>query len=237
MAVYVLVHGGGHGGWCYKPVAKLLRMKGYEVHTPSLTGCADRQHILNPHIDLDTHIMDIVNLLIFEDLTEVILVGHSYGGMVVTGVVDRAADRVGHLVYLDAAIPENGEALLDVSPGLRAFQEANKVVDGVELGLFPGEATVSLYGIHDSGLSAWVAPRLTPHPWKCFEQKLYFTNPADVAGKPRTIINCTSTLAVRDTATMHRWTTGERVWEIDTGHDLMLLEPERVAEMLLRLAQ
>src|ERR1700756_204560 len=99
MATFVLVHGGGHGGWCYRKVARLLREAGHEVFTPTLTGLAERSHLVSPSTDLETHIADIVNLLAWEDLQDIILVGHSYGGMVITGVADRAADRIAELVY------------------------------------------------------------------------------------------------------------------------------------------
>ena len=100
MAIYVLVHGGAHGGWCYRDVARLLRSAGHDEYTPTLTGLGERSHLLGPGIDLDTHITDVMAVLHYEDLRDVILVGHSYGGMVITGVADRAADRVGHIVYL-----------------------------------------------------------------------------------------------------------------------------------------
>ena len=115
MRTYVLVHGGGHGGWCYQPVARIIRSKGHEVYAPRLTGLGDREHLLSPAVDLDMHITDIVKLLEFEDLRDVILVGHSYGGMVITGIADRATDRVGHIVFLDAATPKNGQSLVDVA--------------------------------------------------------------------------------------------------------------------------
>ena len=108
MATYVLVHGGGHGGWCYHPVARLLEARGHTVYAPTLTGLGERSHLLSPAIDLDVHIHDVVQLLHYEDLRDVILVGHSYGGMVITGIADRATDRIGQLVYLDAANPVNG---------------------------------------------------------------------------------------------------------------------------------
>jgi pimeloyl-ACP methyl ester carboxylesterase len=98
MATFVLVHGGGHGGWCYQAVARILRSHGQEVYTPTMTGLGERAHLLSPAIDLDSHITDIVKVLDYEDLRNVILVGHSYGGMVITGVADRATDRIGHLV-------------------------------------------------------------------------------------------------------------------------------------------
>ena len=90
MATYVLVHGGSHGGWCYKKLSPLLRAAGHEVHSPTLTGLGEREHLLRPDVNLDLHITDVVNLLEYEDLANVILVGHSYGGMVITGVADRA---------------------------------------------------------------------------------------------------------------------------------------------------
>ena len=95
MATYVLVHGGGHGGWCYQRVARLLQAAGHTVYVPTMTGVGERVHLVSPAVDLDLHIRDIVAVLEFEDLHDVILVGHSYGGMVITGVADRAAERVG----------------------------------------------------------------------------------------------------------------------------------------------
>src|SRR6185436_14666879 len=128
MATYVLVHGGGHGGWCYQKVARLLQAEGHEVYAPTMTGVGDRSHLLAPGIDLDLHIRDIVALLHYEDLHDVILVGHSYGGMVITGVADRAADRIGKVVYLDAANPENGQSLVDVAgPHMLMAREMGEV--------------------------------------------------------------------------------------------------------------
>jgi pimeloyl-ACP methyl ester carboxylesterase len=165
MAVFVLVHGGGHGGWCYQPVARRLRAQGHEVHCPTLTGVGERSHLLAASINLDTHITDVVALLDFEDLSEVILVGHSYGGMVITGVADRALGRVGQLVYLDAAIPHDGEALSAVSPGLLALAPRNRRIDGVDLCLWPDDpAVAAIYGLAGSPLADWAMARLTPHP-------------------------------------------------------------------------
>src|SRR5438874_748553 len=103
MATFVLVHGGGHGGWCYAKVAPRLREAGHLVYCPTLSGLADRAHLVGPEIDLNTHIEDVARLIFFEDLADVILAGHSYGGMVITGVGDRVPERIAHLVFLDAA--------------------------------------------------------------------------------------------------------------------------------------
>jgi hypothetical protein len=200
MATYVLVHGGGHGGWCYQPVARIMRGKGQEVYTPTLTGLGERQHLLSP------------------------------------AVADRATDRVGHLVFLDAATPRNGQSLVDVAgPVILAARKGGRMVDGMELVLYPGEDPMRFYGVTDPEQIAWMKPKLTPHPWKCFEQKLMLENEAEMRKILQTHIVCTSTLAFRDLPALREASKG-RVWDIDTGHDLMISEPQVVADMLLRLA-
>lgn len=236
MRTYVLVHGGGHGGWCYQRVARLLREAGHEVYTPTLTGLGERAHLLRPEVDLDTHIADVIGLLKYEGLRDVILVGHSYGGMVISGIADRAPDRIGHLVYLDAATPVNGESLAmhakAIMDGLRAGMQ---VVNGVELVMFPSVEMARYLGMKKPEDIAWVVERLTPHPWKAFAQPLRLTNEAALWKIPQTHIVCTSTLATRDRARMDQLTQG-RVWDIDPGHDLMITEPGKTADALLRVA-
>ena len=237
MATFVLVHGGGHGGWCYQPVARLLRANGHEVYTPTLTGLGEREHLLSPAVDLDLHITDVVKLLQFEDLRNVILVGHSYGGMVITGVADRATDRIGHLVYLDAAWPENGQSLVDhAGPAINIARKDGRMVDGMELVLFPGKDPLGYFGVTDADTIAWMHTKLTPHPWKCFEQKLVLNNEAAMRRIPQTHIVCTWTLQMRDVPRLKEATQG-RLWDIMTGHDLMLSEPVKVAELFERVAK
>ena len=185
MATYVLVHGGGHGGWCYQRVARLLRAAGHEVYTPTLSGLGERSGLISPRIDLSMHIDDVVAVLHYEDLHDVILVGHSYGGMVITGVADRAADRVGRLVYLDAANPVNGQSLVDVAgPIIEVVRPYGTIADGVELVLLPGPGAGSMYGVTDPDDLAWMHERLTGHPWICFEQKLELTQRRGAVGHP-----------------------------------------------------
>lgn len=237
MANFVLVHGGGHGGWCYQPVARRLQAAGHIVYAPSLPGLGEHAHQMHAGIDLDAHIDDVVNLLHSEDLKEAVIVGHSYGGMVITGIADRAAGRVGHRVYLDAAYPENGQSLDDHTSGMmQRTRSAGRVVDGVELVLFPGADPLGFYGVTDPAMIEWMKPRLTPHPWKCFEQKLVLTNEAAMRTIPESHIICTATIPGRDMETLRRWAKG-RVWDIDTGHDLMLTEPDWVAARLLEIAE
>jgi len=236
MATFVLVHGGGHGGWCYQPVARLLQKAGHIVYAPSLTGLADRAHLVSDKVDLDTHITDVARLLEYEDLRDVILVGHSYGGMVITGVADRATDRVGHRVYLDAAYPVHNESLLEhAGPMISAARQGGRIVDGVELVQFPETAGPEFYGVTDPVQNAWAKARLTPQPWKCFEQKLQLHNEAAMRAIPESHIICTVTKPGRDMALLQQRSNG-RVWDIDTGHDLMITEPDWVADKLLLVA-
>ena len=238
MATYVLVHGGGHGGWCYQRVAKILRARGHDVYTPTLTGLGERSHLLDATVDLHRHVEDVVAVLHYEDLRDVILVGRSYGCMVVTGAADQAAGRVGKLVFLDAATPVNGQSLLDVAgPVIGAVRPMGETRDGMELVLLPGPEAGLLYGVTDPDDLAWMAQRLTPHPWKCFEQPLELTDEAALWAIPQYHIVCTSTLATRNREQMAAARAEGRLWDIDTGHDLMLTEPERTAEALAAVAE
>jgi pimeloyl-ACP methyl ester carboxylesterase len=235
VATFILVHGGGHGGWCYKFVAERLRAKGHLVHAPSLTGLGERGHLLHAGINLDTHITDIVRLLEAEDLHDAILVGHSYGGMVVTGIADRAPDRVGHLVYLDAANPLNGQSLVDVAgPMMLMARQMGEVRDGVELVLIPEKTPPQFYGVSDPAHIAWMRARLSPHPWACFEQPLRLENEAALWAIPQTHLICESTRPGR--ALIGEGIYHGEIHAIDTGHDLMITEPDWVTERLEEVA-
>ena len=237
MATYVLVHGGGHGGWCYQRVARLLQAEGHLVYSPTLSGLGERSGLLTDAIDLELHTEDIAAVLHYEDLSDVILVGHSYGGMVITGAADKAADRVGKLVFLDAATPRNGQSLVDVAgPVINAVRPMGQVVDGIELVLLPAPDAGLLYGVTDPADLAWMAERLTGHPWKCFEQPLALQNEGALWAIPQYHIICSSTLSTRDKTLMNEARAGGRLFEIDTGHDLMITEPARTADALLQVA-
>ena len=237
MATFVLVHGGGHGGWCWRDVAQELRRQGHLVYAPTLTGLCDRAHLLTPDVGLETHVTDIAKLVEYEDLRDVMLVGHSYGGMVITGAADRAIERVARLVYLDAAIPFDGEALIDVSPGLLVLAGQTRIVDGVELGLFPDSASGMIYGLAGHACEQWAVDRLSPHPWKTLTDRLILRHPEAVAALPRAIVNCRDTLARRPDELRHRWSEADYVREVDAAHDVMLTEPLLVANIVASLAQ
>jgi pimeloyl-ACP methyl ester carboxylesterase len=237
MAIFVLVHGGGHGGWCYQKVARLLQAMGHIVYAPSLPGMGEHTHQLHPGIDLDAHIDDVVNLLFYEDLREAILVGHSYGGMVITGAADRAPDRVGHRVYLDAAYPDDGQSLHEHAfESIDRAREGMYVENGTELVMKPMPGYGMFFGVTDPELAAWTDARLTPQPWSCFSQKLVLHGEAAMRAIPESHLICTSTIRGRDMDRLRAKSDG-RVWDIDTGHDLMLTEPQWVADRLEAVAR
>src|ERR1700751_4727875 len=121
---FLVCHGAWSGGWSWKKMHPLMQAAGYRLVVPTYTGLGDREHLANPAIDLETHIQDVLNVIKFEDLSDIVLLGHSYGGMVATGVADRASDRIRQLVYLDAFVPRNGQSLLDLNEPARPTMEA-----------------------------------------------------------------------------------------------------------------
>ena len=182
MATIVIVHGMFDGGWSWRGVKGLLEGAGHRVYTATLTGLGERVHLAHPEIDLETHIADIVNLLYFEDLADVRLVGHSYAGCVITGVADRARERLASLIYLDAHVPDDGESFLQLlDANNRAGIEAATRTSG-EGWRVPPPAAPSDPGVEShptSDLWAWFHPRLVPHPFKTLTQPLRLTRPPD----------------------------------------------------------
>ncbi|MEU4898807.1 alpha/beta fold hydrolase [Streptomyces sp. NPDC044780] len=233
MATYVLVHGAGHGGWCYQKVARLLEAEGHTVYSPTLTGLGDRSHLVSPDVDLNMHITDVVNLLFYEDLRDVVLVGHSYGGTVIKGAADRVSDRVGKLVFLDAP---DGRSQIEAL--FLEAREKGQVIDGVELVLLPSEDLVRSFGVTDPEDIEWTLARLTPHPWKTFEQPLVLNNEPTLEAIPQYRIVTTTSLGagMHDQDLIAKARAEGRFWEIDSGHDLMISEPEAVAGLLTEIA-
>jgi pimeloyl-ACP methyl ester carboxylesterase len=226
VSTFVLVHGAWHGGWCWRFVRPLL--KEHEVFAPSLTGLGERTHLARPEIDLDTHIADVVSLLEMEDLREVILVGHSYGGMVVTGAADRAHRRIKRLVYLDAFVPEDGKCLLDYVVPERA---ARMREEGEKAGSV-APPPLSLWGVTRPEHIDFIKPREARHPFGTMTQKIRLLGNA--AHLPKTFIYCSSpaTGSFDQFAARYRNAPGWTFFELATGHDAMILMPERVAELL-----
>lgn len=238
MATFVLVHGGGHGAWCWDRLAPLLREAGHQVRAPCLTGVGERADELTPQVGLSTHIADVVRVFEDHNLRGAILVGHSYGGTVITGVAGVVPDRIAEVVFLDAPHTADGESLCDASPGMAERIAAHsEVVDGVALTLFPKPDVMAAFGIDDPADVAWALPLLTPHPVACFTERLALPDPEGMRAIPRTLIDCTPTLARRDDAMNARARSCARTFEIDAGHDLMITRPREVADMLLEVAR
>ena len=235
MATFVLVHGAWHGGWCWKRVSPLLRAAGHEVLTPTLTGLGEREHLMSKNIGLETHIQDLLNVLEFEDLREVVLVGHSYAGMVIAGVADRAAQRIAHLVYLDAFVPEDGKSLGDYQPPefLQFFRDKTRTEgEGFKLPcVIPPEA----FGVTKAADLAWLRPRLRPHPFQTKLDAVRLTN-SEAALIARTYIYCNNpSVGVFDQfADRFKHDPSWRYVELATGHDAMVTAPADLAAVLLR---
>jgi pimeloyl-ACP methyl ester carboxylesterase len=246
MATYVLIHGAWHGGWCWKKLTPLLRGAGHEVFTPTLTGLGERAHLASPEVDLSTHIQDVVAVLEYEDLRDVILVGHSYGGMVITGTADQVPERLAHLVYLDAYVPSDGQAMVDLSsvPNARERWASRVHAEGAGWGLPSLRAGTwddfvrDVYGVTDEDERRWMVERLGPHPFKAMTQPVQLSNPV-AADLPRTYIRCLE----YENAAFDRYALAARaaapLWNyrsLPTSHDAMVTMPEGLAELLLEPA-
>jgi pimeloyl-ACP methyl ester carboxylesterase len=234
MATFVLVHGAWLGAHAWRWVRPLLRAAGHDVVTPCLTGLGERAHLATPATNLDTHITDVAAALHYEDLHDVVLVGHSYGGMVSTGVADRSPERIGHLVYLDAVVPREGVSMLDLVPADQraGYEEAARtrgdgwrvpppLPDPLPPGLPPEEV--------------WSVARMVPHPLASMTQPLHLEQePADL---PRTYLLCTEgkeaepphVAGVRSDPT---W----RLVELAAGHTAHVSAPETLSRVLQDVA-
>jgi pimeloyl-ACP methyl ester carboxylesterase len=208
------------------------------VYAPTLTGLAERASELSPDVGLDTHIQDIVGLLEEKNLPGVILVGHSYGGMVITGVVDQVPERIAHLVYLDTFVPRDGESMAGISPIvtwlLRKQVQAHG--DGWRVD------SRGTYGVTAEPDLSWVRSKVTPQPLKTLEQPLHLKNPAIVSAKPRTRINCTGCGFFRSLMrhllarrALPPTEAGWRLRQLPTGHDAMITQPRELADLLLEV--
>lgn len=236
MATFVLVPGGWHGGWCWWKVVPLLRRAGHDVYTPSLTGLGERSHLGSPATDLDTHIRDVVNVLAYEELVGAILVGHSYAGLVITGVADRAAARLRHLVYLDACVPADGQAAMDVYPGAASAFRAAAEAHGAGWRIPPPDP--ASWGIADAGDLRRLRAHLVVQSLGTALQPLRLAHPAG-AGLPRTYIACTNKAAPDSAAATAARLRDDPAWryrELPTGHEAMITLPCELGDLLLEVA-
>lgn len=237
MATFLIVHGGWGGGWEWTPVARELREKGHEVFTPTLTGLGDRAH-LGSDIGLSDHIQDVLAVFEFEELRNVVLCGHSYGGMVATGVADRASDRVRLLVYLDALVPEDGQSVLDVLPegAGDALLGPPETWSHAPVPM-PEEIRPTRGSVPEEARSRYIA-RVRPHPPRTLTEPVSLSGA--VSGLPRAYVKCTGEpdpdgdilAPFAERARAEGWLYRES----DTIHDLQLADPAGTASILDELA-
>jgi pimeloyl-ACP methyl ester carboxylesterase len=235
MATFVLVHGAWHGGWCWKRVRPLLTATGHAVFTPTLTGVGERSHLLSRDTRLETHVTDIVNVLRWEELSDVVLCGHSYGGMVISGVAERMPERIRSLVYLDAFVPADGQSAFDFMPAERVqmFREGARTKgDGWRMPPVPAAA----FKVREEH-QPWVDQQCTPHPLACFEDRMHLTGARDrIARKTFVLAASYNPSSFQGIAERLRADPSWTVHTLPCGHDTMVDLPRETADILLGAA-
>lgn len=231
---FVLVHGGRHGGWCWARVVPLLREAGHDAFTPTLTGLGERAHLLRPDIGLETHIQDLTAVFEFEDITDAVLVGHSYGGFVVAGAMEQIADRVRSIVLLDALVPRSGESMLDIVD-LDRLKPALERAEREGEGWYLPTSDASFYGVSEPADAAWVNSRLTPQPLKTYADPIGIVN--RVWTHPGTFVECSPSQLTPDLLQRMRARSELRprftYRVVECAHDLMVTEPGLLVRLLL----
>jgi len=223
-ATFVLVHGAGHGGWCWQRVADRLAPKGHRVFAPTLTGLCERSHLASDKVDLTTHINDIVNEIKWKDLDQVVLVGHSYGGMVITGVAEQMGSRIASIVYLDAFLPSDGQSLMDVVMQLGGGTPPPTP--------FSGAAFAAFLEVNEED-RAWVAGKVTEQPPGTVLEKLRVSG-AFLKVPRKTFVRVTKGEQPFFKAVADRYAT-DPAWQvhtIDCGHDMMIDRPDELTSIL-----
>ena len=242
MATFVLVHGAWHGGWCYRDTAKALRDAGHTVFTPTHTGVGERAHQSAENVTLETHIRDVCGCIEAEELNDVILCGHSYGGMVVTGVADRLPERIRALVYLDAFVPENGESLIGLLDKALAPDVAAMFVGGFRGAALEGSSGLTqpipaeVFNVAQAN-RAWVDRRCRPQALATFEMPVLLTgNLSKVQSRLFILADGWDPSPFRHFAAKLDAAPGWRVVKLPCGHDVMVDLPQELAQALLTLA-
>ena len=238
MATFVLVHGAWGGAYGFRKVRGPLRAAGHEVFTPSLTGIGERAHLTSPQVCLTTHVTDVVNAIWYEDLRDIVLLGFSYGGFVVTGALEHVGDRVRHLVYLDAFLPGDGDSLYALTGQAGPGGRGRTVIGPGAEWLVPPIPRE----LDDPAEKAWADARRTPHPVGCFTEPVRLVRPLEDYPFTRTYIKATG--EPRPEPAHPFWTAADRVrnspdWryrEIETNHMIPSNRPDDLVRLLLELA-
>lgn len=232
MTNFVLVHGAWHGGWCWRDVARTLRGKGHEVYTPTLTGLGERAHLQTPQTGLNVHIQDIVNVIEFENLRDVVLCGHSYGGMVITGVADRIPERLAAVVYLDALVPEDGDCVFDLLLPERTEtmrKEAKTLGDGW---LIPAVAA-EMFGVTEPDARQWVDDMCVPMAKHAFEEPARLSGRQwEVQKKVYILAGAYNPSSFQAYYARYKDDPEWQVHSLPCGHDVMVILPDELAALL-----
>lgn len=232
MATFVLVHGAWHGGWCWRPISDLLTADGHTVFRPTLTGLGDRSHLISREVGLSTHVQDVVAMLEMEDLFDVVLVGHSYAGMVITGVADRVPERIAHLIYYDAFLPDSGQCAFDLLPPTIAAHFKESAAQDGQGWLMPRRPLEAL-GVCDEAAKNWLKPRLVDHPLATYSDRLEFG--WQVREVRSSFISCTDWAAVFAPQAVKARDLGWPVREVAADHEALATAPQLLASALTDL--
>ena len=234
MATFVLVHGGWRGGWIWKRVARQLRIAGHDVFTPTMTGLGERSHQLNASVNLSTNILDIVNVIQFEELNDIILCGHSYAGMIISGVADQLYERISTLVYLDAWVPEDGDSIAALSPEAAQLSIVKGVARHEGYGVPPIPADVLQVNEQDR---AWVDRMCTSQPLATMTEGIRLHgNHLKVKQRVFVLASAWTPSPFRQFYSKLQENKEWKLRTIESGHDAMLDKPDEVASLLLDVA-
>ena len=236
---FVLAHGSWHGGWCWKRVADRLRANGHAVYTPSFTGMGDRAHLLSPDITIDTFVEDLARVILSEELTKVVIVGHSFGGVPISGVADRLPERIAHLVYLDSVVVESDKSAFSYYPQAEVearINAAQRATNGLAVPIPQPLPTVWGLGKQGDPDYDWVRRHLSPHPLRTYTTPLTLRAPVG-NGLPRTYVHSTqpSHPALDASRQLVRSWQGWDWIELATPHNSMITHPDDLVGLLLAL--
>lgn len=231
MATFVFVHGAWHGGWCWSRVTPHL--EGHSVLAPTLTGLGDRAHLASPQVGLECHIEDVVATLEYEQLRDVVLVGHSYAGLVIAGVASRRPDLVGRLVYVDAFVPDDGDCGIELLPDTVAHHYRESTTERGFGWLIP-QRSLEVLGVTDPPDVEFLSPRLVPHPFKTYTDRVR-VSPRSLE-VPAAHIECVQWMRVFRPFAERAAARGWPVRTLATGHEAMVTAPAALAALLVELA-
>lgn len=234
MTTFVLVHGAWLGGWCYQRVARLLRRAGHDVYTPTLTGLGERAHLMSPSISLNTHIDDVLGVIQCEGLSDIVLCGHSYGGSVISGVAEKAVDRIGSLVFVDAFVPEDGQSHMAAFPAEQAEHMRRDARQNGE-GYLLTPPTADRVNLNAADW-AWVKAMCGKHPLQCFEAKIALSGARERVARRIYIVATGWAAPFEAFAKRFEQDSAWQVKRVDCGHLIMLDRPQELAEILLTAA-